>query len=166
MNDVYAIGAGFMLVSGGQTGADQAGLDWAIGAGVRHGGWCPKGRRSEDGPIAPVYQLTETPSAAYLQRTEWNVRDSDATLVFTLADVLDGGSRRTVAFAERLGKPWLHVRPGVHPRYVARFLARHAVNVLNIAGKRESSAPGIARLVDAVLAQALKPGAAASWQPG
>jgi hypothetical protein len=146
----------FTLVSGGQTGADQAGLDWAIAHGVRHGGWCPKGRKSEDGPLSEVYQLTETPSASYLQRTEWNVRDSCATLVFTLTDKLEGGSKRTAEFAERLGKPWLHVRPGVHPKYVARFLARHAVTTLNVAGKRESGAPGISAFTADTLSQALR----------
>jgi len=155
MSDVYPIDPSFTLISGGQSGADQAGLDWAISRGVRHGGWCPKGRRSEDGPIASIYQLTETASASYLQRTEWNVRDSDVTLIFTLFDTLDGGSKRTAMFADALGKPWLHVRTGVHPKYVARFLARHSAAVVNIAGKRESSAPGVGRLVDDVLTHAL-----------
>ncbi|MFC3458170.1 putative molybdenum carrier protein [Massilia haematophila] len=155
MEDVFLAGDGFMLVSGGQTGADRAALDWAIEHGVRHGGWCPKGRKTEDGVLPERYRLQETPAAAYLQRTEWNVRDSDATLVFTLDDRLDGGSKRTAAFADSLGKPWLHVRPGVHPKYVARFLARHAVQVLNVAGKRESSAPGIGELVRQVLSQAI-----------
>jgi len=155
MEDVFLAGDGFMLVSGGQTGADRAALDWAIEHGVRHGGWCPKGRKTEDGVLPERYRLQETPAAAYLQRTEWNVRDSDATLVFTLDDRLDGGSKRTAAFADSLGKPWLHVRPGVHPKYVARFLTRHAVQVLNVAGKRESSAPGIGELVRQVLSQAI-----------
>lgn len=160
MEDLFVVDAGFTIISGGQTGADQAGLDWAIANGVRHGGWCPKGRKSEDGVVPEAYRLVETPSASYLQRTEWNVRDSCATLVFTLTDTLDGGSKRTAGFAERLGKPWLHVRPGVHPKYVARFLARHGVRVLNIAGKRESSAPGIARFTMEVLSQALRTAAA------
>lgn len=156
MEDVFVVGDSFTIVSGGQTGADRAGLDWAIAHGLKHGGWCPKGRKTEDGPLAEAYQLTETPSASYLQRTEWNVRDSCATLVFTLTDKLDGGSKRTAGFAERLGKPWLHVRPGVHPKYVARFLARHGVKTLNIAGKRESSAPGISQFASGMLAQALQ----------
>lgn len=156
MEDIFVVDGRFTLVSGGQAGADRAGLDWAIEHGLRHGGWCPKGRRSEDGPLAAVYRLTETPSAAYLQRTEWNVRDSCATLVFTLTDKLDGGSKRTAEFANRLGKPWLHVRPGVHPKYIARFLARHCVTVLNIAGKRESAAPGIARFTRQLLSQAMQ----------
>ena len=64
------------LLSGAQTGADRAALDCAIFRHIPHGGWCPKGRKAEDGKIPPQYQLTKTPSASYLQRTEWNVRDS------------------------------------------------------------------------------------------
>lgn len=162
MDDIYLMGAGFTIVSGGQSGADRAALDWAIANGLRHGGWCPQGRRTEDGILPAEYRLGETPARGYLQRTEWNVRDSCATLVFTLADTLDGGSQRTAEFAARLCKPWLHVRPGVHPKYVARFLARHRVATLNVAGKRESSAPGIGALVSAVLTQALRLAAHAS----
>jgi hypothetical protein len=161
MEDVFLADPAFIIVSGGQTGADRAALDWATEYGVRHGGWCPRGRKTEDGVLSDLYMLRETPGAGYLQRTEWNVRDSDATLVFTLSDRLDGGSRRTAAFAEALGKPWLHMRPGVHPKFVARFLARHGVRTLNVAGKRESSAPGIAALVRQVLAQAIRPAAQA-----
>ncbi len=64
--------AALKVISGGQTGADRAALDWAIANGVPHGGWCPKGRKAEDGPIAAKYARQETPSAAYLQRTEQN----------------------------------------------------------------------------------------------
>jgi hypothetical protein len=155
MDDVFRVNDEFIVMSGGQTGADRAGLDWAIAHGVAHGGWCPKGRKTEDGVVPPQYHLTETPSSAYLQRTEWNVRDSDATLIFTLTDRLDGGSKRTADFAERLGKPWLHVRPGVHPKFIARFLQRNSVKKLNVAGKRESSAPGISDLVIRMLSKAL-----------
>jgi hypothetical protein len=158
MEDVYLAGAGFTVVSGGQSGADRAALDWAIARGLRHGGWCPRGRKTEDGALPSRYLLQETPGAGYLQRTEWNVRDSDATLVFTLDDRLEGGSQRTAAFAEALGKPWLHVRPGVHPKFVARFLARHAVATLNVAGQRASKAPGVAALVEQVLSAALRTG--------
>lgn len=165
MDEVFVTGPRFVLIAGGQTGADRAGLDWAIEQGVRHSGWCPRGRKTEDGVLPDCYDLLETPASGYLQRTEWNVRDSDATLIFTLDDLLDGGSKRTAAFAESLGKPWLHVRPGVHPKYVARFLARHGVRTLNVAGKRESSAPGIGGLVRQVLSQAVRPGPAAGQSP-
>lgn len=155
MDDVFTADDGFMLVSGGQSGADRAALDWAIEQGIQHGGWCPRGRKTEDGVIPDCYRLKETPAPGYLQRTEWNVRDSDATLIFTLEDRLHGGSKRTAAFADGLGKPWLHVRPGVHPKYVARFLVRHGVRTLNVAGKRESAAPRIGELVRLVLSQAI-----------
>jgi len=72
------------IVSGGQTGADRAALDWAIRNGVPCGGWCPKGRRAEDGAIEAKYPLKESSSRSYLQRTEWNVGDSDGTVVFSL----------------------------------------------------------------------------------
>jgi hypothetical protein len=97
------------IVSGGQTGADRAALDWALAHGVEGGGWCPKGRKAEDGPIDPKYPLKETPSSAYLQRTEWNVRDSDATVLFSIDPTLTGGSKKTVEFARKHNKPWLHL---------------------------------------------------------
>ena len=157
MDEVFLAGDGFTLISGGQSGADRAALDWAMEQGIRHGGWCLRRRKTEDGVLAECYRLQETPDAGYLQRPEWNVRDSDATLIFTLTDRMDGGSKRTSAFAESVGKPWLHVRPGVHPKYVARFLNRHGVRTLNVAGKRESSAPGIGDLVRQTLSQAVRP---------
>lgn len=147
MAESSTLSSNFRIVSGGQTGADVAALDWAIARGVEHGGWCPKGRRSEKGRIPPQYNLTETPLANYLQRTEWNVRDSGATVIFTLEDRLEGGSKRTAQFAEKTGRPWLHFRPSVHPKFLIQFLLQHKVTTLNVAGKRESSAPGIYRLV-------------------
>jgi hypothetical protein len=156
MIDIYLVPEDFKIVSGGQTGADQAGLEWAIEHGVPHGGWCPKGRRSEDGAIDPRFTLTETPSANYLERTEWNVRDSDATLIVTMGATLDGGSKQTAEFAKKLGKPWLHFRPGVHPKFIARFLDKHKVKTLNVAGKRESSAPGVSELTRQTLSAALQ----------
>ena len=155
MPEALSLPSNFRVVSGGQSGADIAALDWAIARRVDHGGWCPKGRRSEDGPIATQYLLSETPLSSYLQRTEWNVRDSDATVIFTLTDVLDGGSKRTAQFADKLHRPRLHFRPGVHPKFLAQFLTRHKVTTLNVAGKRESSAPGIYRFAFDTLDQAL-----------
>jgi len=156
MSDKYSVPPGFKVISGGQSGADQAGLDWAIAHNIPHGGWCPKGRRSEDGQIDARYQLAETPSSNYLERTEWNVRDSDATLIFTLTDKLDGGSKNTKELAERLDKPWRHIHPRVHPKFIASFLIKHQVKILNIAGKRESSAPGISKWVAEMLQQAIE----------
>ena len=132
------------VVSGGQTGADRAALDWAIARGVAHGGWCPRGRRAEDGRIAEHYLLLETPSRDYEQRTRWNVRDSDGTLIVSRSGVLTGGSAYTARCAERLEQPWLHVHPGADDAAAIReFLERHRIRTLNVAGPRESTDPGI-----------------------
>jgi putative molybdenum carrier protein len=152
----YSIPKGFKIVSGGQTGADQAGLDWAIAHGIRHGGWCPKGRKTESGILDSRYSVAETPSSNYLERTEWNVRDSDATVIFTLAEELSGGSKRTEDFAKQLGKPCFHFKPRVDPKYLAQFLERNNVVVLNVAGSRESSAAGIGEMVARALDAALE----------
>ncbi len=97
------------IVSGGQTGADRAALDWAIERGIPHGDWCPKGRLFEDGLIAPRYQLQETPGGNYPQRTEGNARDSDGTVVFSIEAVLSDGSKKTVSLAHKRGKPVLYI---------------------------------------------------------
>ena len=133
------------LVSGGQAGADRAALDVAIRHGFPHGGWCPAGRRAEDGPIGGQYLLTETPSDKYLQRTEWNVRDSDGTVVFTFGVRATGGSRRTIEFARKLGKPFLHILPANYQpaRDLQQFVELHKIKRLNVAGSRESKDPGI-----------------------
>jgi hypothetical protein len=131
------------IISGGQTGADRAALDFAISAGVSHGGWCPKGRVALDGPLDPCYDLKEAPSSGYEQGTEWNVRDSDATLVFTLAARPAGGSRNTLQFAAETFKPCLHIHEGTATTEALRFLWQHQPSVLNIAGSREEREPGI-----------------------
>ncbi len=97
------------IISGGQTGADRAALDWAISNNILHGGWCPKGRLAEDGRINPKYELDETPKTEYIQRTEWNVRDSDATVIFSIKPILTGGSLATKDLANIHGKPLLHL---------------------------------------------------------
>lgn len=82
----YAMPFPTTIISGGQTGADRAALDFAMLHAIPHGGWCQKGRKALNGALDAKYRLKETPSDDYLQRTEWNVRDSDGTAVFTLAD--------------------------------------------------------------------------------
>jgi hypothetical protein len=148
------------VVSGGQTGADRMGLDWAIWHEIPHGGWCPKFRKAEDGKIPPQYQLTETPKSDYLQRNEWNVRDSDGALIFTLSDKLSRGSAKTAFFAEKHGKPFLHVHPGLSYQLAAdvlRFVRENHIKVLNIAGTRESKEPYIGKFVKKVLEEAFFP---------
>lgn len=144
------------LVSGGQTGADRAALDFAIEHNIPHSGWCPKGRRAEDGPIDARYQLTETPTANYLQRTEWNVRDSEATVIFTISPELTGGSKKTEDFAKRHGKKCLHLHAQLETpaAFLARFVEHHNVKVLNVAGTRGSKEPTVGQFVKRVLEEA------------
>jgi len=97
------------IISGGQTGADRAGLDAAMEAGIPAGGCCPKGLLSEDGPVPERYTLTELNSASYPARTERNVKDSDGTLVLNIGK-LTGGTKNTVEFSEKHGKPCLVVQ--------------------------------------------------------
>ena len=143
------------IVSGGQTGADRAALDFAIEHGIPHGGWCPKGRLAEDGPIDAVYELKETPNADYVQRTEWNARDSDGTVVFSIGETLTGGSKMTVGFARRYGRPVLHLSrnggPASPEMALRRFIDDHGINVLNVAGTRASEEPEVGAFVKEVL---------------
>lgn len=149
------------LVSGGQTGADRAGLDFAIAHGIPHGGWCPNGRKAEDGPISAAYQLKETPRADYLQRTEWNVRDTDGTVIFTVSAVLSGGSKRTSQFTEKHGKPCLHLSANgsgdTSAILLRQFIDRHGIRVLNVAGSRGSKEPDVVAFVSSVLERATNP---------
>ena len=141
------------IVSGGQTGADRAALDWALAHSLPCGGWCPKGRKAEDGTINTKYALTECPSESYLQRTEWNVRDSDATIVFSLSPVLVGGSEKTVEFAKRYNRPYLHLHAAEKDaaEKLHSLIAEHQVKTLNVAGPRASEEPNVGRFVTETL---------------
>jgi hypothetical protein len=141
------------IISGGQTGVDRAALDVARNLGIPHGGWCPKGRLAEDGAIDASYPLEETPSAAYEQRTMWNVRDADATLIITSRTPLTGGTRYTKSVAEGLRRPHLVVTLEQQGSLAitAEWLRRHDVRVLNVAGPRASGQPGIYREASAYL---------------
>lgn len=140
------------IVSGGQTGVDRAALDVAMRLGIAHGGWCPKGRRAEDGPIDPKYQLTETNSSDYVDRTERNVVNSDGTLLL-YRQRLTRGSLLTSQMAKRHTKPILRVRldRAVSVDRIVGWIADHEIRVLNVAGPRASSSPGIERQVIALL---------------
>ncbi|PLY15214.1 MAG: molybdenum cofactor carrier [Sedimenticola sp.] len=132
------------VVSGGQTGVDRAGLDAAQELEIPIGGWCPKGRKAEDGKIADRYSLRETASGDYAVRTEWNVRDSDATLILNLG-ALEGGTALTEVFARQHQRPCLIVALDQHAdaQLVIDWLRDNQVGVLNIAGPRESKRPGV-----------------------
>jgi len=113
------------------------------------GGWCPKGRKAEDGSINAKYPLKESSSGSYLQRTEWNVRDSDATILFSIAPTLSGGSKKTVEFTRKHDKPWVHIHaamPDASQR-LKTFLDDNVINVLNVAGPRGSKEPKLPQFV-------------------
>ena len=141
------------IVSGGQTGADRAALDWAIDHQVPHGGWCPSGRLAEDGPIPDHYHLYEVPNeGGYRQRTRANVQDSDATLIVSIEAELSGGSLETAKFCDRFGKPWLHVHPGMDwLASISSWLTHTSIKTLNVAGPRASREAGVASLTREVL---------------
>lgn len=139
------------IVSGGQTGADRAALDFAIehGGTYTHGGWAPHDRQSEDGAIPRKYQLSPLAQGGYRQRSKRNVDDSDGTLIANLGD-LDGGTLATRDYALKQGKPHLVVKldAGVTiaaVESVLTWLRENAIATLNVAGPRESKRPGIHR---------------------
>lgn len=148
----------FRIVSGSQTGVDRAALDAARALRISIGGWCPRGRRSEAGPIPRRYRLRETPSSEFAQRTEWNVRDSDATLIIN-AGPLDGETLRTLKLAwKKHGKPVLLIQIGRRAqrgKYLA-WLRVNRVRKLNVAGPRESKRVGIYRIASQFLGQHLR----------
>ena len=154
------------IVSGGQTGVDRAALDWALASGVPCGGWCPLGRWAEDGPIDVRYPLRETPGADPALRTEWNIRDSDGTLIVTLARRMSGGTLLTAGLARRLARPLLHLAKADSPaaeqaESLRQFIGQHQIRVLNVAGPRESGEPGVGEFVAGLLEAAL--GRAGGW---
>lgn len=136
------------IVSGGQTGVDRAALDVAIAIGIEHGGWCPAGRLAEDGVVPPQYDLRETDSHEYPVRTELNVADSDATLIL-YEGKLKGGTLLTQKICKRLNKPFLTLaidrrRDKQNPAdQVRHWLYVERPPILNVAGPRESTCPGI-----------------------
>jgi hypothetical protein len=132
------------IISGGQSGVDRAALDVALELGLPTGGWCPKGRKAEDGPIPSRYPLKETPTEEYAQRTEWNIRDSDGTLVLTKKPPTEG-TAFTVEVAARLKKPCLVLDLTERPRtsVIRDWVQAYRIRVLNVAGPRESKVPGV-----------------------
>lgn len=154
------------IVSGGQSGVDRAALDFAARRGFGFGGWCPRGGWAEDFPdppgvLARYPQLAETPAADPAQRTRWNVRDSDATLILVSGGIdVSEGCEATLAAALALARQHLTVHLSGGDAGPARaWLARTAPRTLNIAGPRESQSPGIYRAATLFLENLLADGA-------
>ena len=146
------------IISGGQTGADQAALDAAIKLGIPHGGWIPKGRLTENGPLPDKYKLTEMPSTAYVLRTEQNVVDSSGTLIISHGKLTDG-SDYTRKMAVKHHRPWLHVDLNKTPAFkavtlICSWIDENAIEILNVAGPRASKDdqiyPAVLKLIESV----------------
>lgn len=151
------------IVSGGQTGVDRGALDAALAAGFPCGGWCPAGRRAEDGAIPARYPLTALPERDYAARTRRNVADSDATLILHEGR-LEGGTALTRRFCDELDRPCLCVDPSVlgveaAAHEAVAFIRREDVRVLNVAGPRDTKWPGASvcarKVVDEILRRSL-----------
>lgn len=150
------------VVSGGQTGADIAGLRAASKYGLATGGWMPRGFRAEDGlhpEFAEAYGMQETLTEDYVERTLINARDSDGTLRIA-SNMKSPGEKCTLKGIKMFGKPYFDVDPTeihpVHPEEVAEWIRDEGIEVLNVAGNRESVAPGIERYAEAFLTQVFR----------
>ncbi len=151
-------GKALRVISGGQTGVDRAALDVALELGLPCGGWCPAGWRAEDGPIDARYPLAQTDTADYAERTRRNVAEADATLVLCQGH-LSGGTLLTVEAALELDKPCLVIdlRRPWQPSQVRSWLHACAVVTVNVAGPRETGAPGIHAQASDFLRRVLAP---------
>ena len=151
------------IVSGGQTGADRAALDAARAAGIETGGWVPRGRWAEDGAVPERYpNMRATGSADPAIRTRCNVRDSDATVVFSRGEVF-GGTKLTIQESAKLRKPTLCLDLATEAVEVAakrllEWIATEGIEVLNVAGPRRSEDDQIYASVRAVLDLAFRNG--------
>ncbi len=161
------------IISGGQTGADQGALDTAIRLGLDHGGWIPKGRKTETGPLPDKYRLKEMSTGDYHKRTERNVVSAEATVIFSHGP-LTGGSRLTQQMAIHHGRPWLHVDLGSMTafdaaRNLSDWIKNYDIRVLNVAGSRASQNPRIYQATADILESAyylglvLMPGSKAAY---
>jgi hypothetical protein len=144
------------IISGGQTGVDRAALDIAMELGIPCGGWCPQGRRAEDGRIPDSYPLQEASSPDYPFRTRLNVEDSDGTLILSRGSP-QGGTALTLKLARKLNKPFLLVDLAriLEPSEVRQWVHRNQIRILNVAGPREGESAGIFEKASAFLREVL-----------
>ena len=149
------------IISGGQTGADQAALDFAIKHSIPHGGWIPnESEKQRTGILPDKYHLAEMPTASYPKRTEKNILDSDGTLIFSRG-TLTGGSALTRKLAKQHDKPWVHVdldkaTAREAAQMITEWIEDNGIQTLNVAGPRASKDPGIHDFVVGILENVLK----------
>jgi hypothetical protein len=148
------------IISGGQTGVDRGALQAALDRQVNCGGWCPAGRKAEDGRIPAHFPVIELADAGYAQRTERNVLDSDATILIHFGNI-SGGSRLTLYCCREAGRPSLEINASEVDtaeavQRMSAFVGEHQVACLNIAGPRESGAPGAAKMARQIVGELLE----------
>lgn len=139
------------VISGGQNGADQAGLRAAKASGLTTGGWLPKGCKTLDGPrpdLLTEYGMVEHSSEAYPPRTEANVKDSEGTIRFAKT-FSSPGEKCTLRAIKWYNRPHLDIQISKlpDPEIVVDWIRQHDIKVLNIAGNSEETAPGIGDIV-------------------
>ncbi len=141
------------IISGGQTGVDRAALDVALKLGITCGGWCPRGRKAEDGAIDPKYPLMETDSEDYSIRTKQNILDSDGTLVLTFGENMTPGTKLTFDLPPKLGKPVFRIdmSKDIHTKDFHHWIKENDIRTLNVGGPRESFQPGRVHLTACVI---------------
>ena len=147
------------IISGGQTGADRAALDFAIARHISYGGWLPSGRKTEDGALDPAYQLKEMPTKDYAKRTEQNVLDADGTVIVTHGFPV-AGSALTLEFARRHNRPCLPIdlketSLEKAAQSLVSWLRENSIRVLNVAGLRAGRDPVIYPAVMNLLRQSI-----------
>lgn len=148
------------IVSGAQTGVDRAALDVALDKNVPCGGWCPEGRKAEDGTLPGRYPVKELPGGGYRERTRKNVQDSDGTVIIYFGR-LSGGTEQTLHDCVDEKKPYLlldghDTDPGKAAEHILEFLNRLDGETLNFAGPRASGEPDAYRYTMRVVAKFLE----------
>jgi hypothetical protein len=149
-----------IVISGGQTGADQAGWRAAQACGIATGGWMPLHFMTENGPdgsLGRLYGAKAMPTGSYAARTARNVRESDGTLWFGTTDT--PGTKTTLEACEVWRRPVFLVEPhrSILPSDAVQWLRNQPqVHVLNVAGNRESKNPGIGERVERFLIAVFK----------
>jgi len=154
------------IISGGQTGADRAALDFAIDHDMPYGGSVPKGRRTEDGRLPVKYHLQEMPTGDYSKRTLQNVLDSDGTVIVSHG-FLTGGSALTREFAIQHKKHWIHIDLKELPlqeaaESLSSWLQENEIKVLNVAGPKAGKDPKIYEATSRLLKNTLNKSPSAS----
>ncbi len=133
------------IISGGQTGVDRAALDLALKHGVDCGGWCPAGRLDEFGRIPDQYPVQELDAGGFSERTLQNVKDSDGTVIIYTGKP-GGGTEQTVRFCQELRRPYqlidaAKISAEDAAKLIADFVRDHEIDLLNVAGPRQSEWP-------------------------